>query len=118
MSAVAGYRLSMDEMTAAAAAIGCRLDCPYVTRGTVLRADPAAVMVTNNATETRWWQDVAQHCTAICLIRGRLRWKSTLCGQIALYFGADRAAFTAAFAPFGAIGHYLPDEAASGSRWR
>lgn len=74
---------------------------PYIGRGFAWDADPAVIVVTNNVTETRWWQAPGREASAVCLIRGRLLWKSTLQGQTTLYFGTDVAAFRAAFAPFG-----------------
>lgn len=110
MSAIAGYRQRPDEMTAAAASIGCRLWAPHVGRDFTWEPDPAVIVVTNNATETRWWQALAWPCSAMCLIRGRLQWKSTLQGQTAFYFGADMAAFKAAFKPVGPIiGEFAED---------
>jgi hypothetical protein len=106
---VASYRLTPADMTAAAASIGCRLSCPHVTRKTILEFDPAVVLVTNNSTDSRWWQEVAWRSTAWCLIRGRLQWKPTLQGQIALYFGDDLAAFSTAFSPFGTVLKHAPD---------
>jgi len=60
-----------------------------------------AVIVTNNATDTDWWQDLAGHASAMCLVFARLYWMSTLQGQTVLYFGDDPAAFRAAFRRFG-----------------
>ena len=100
---IAGYRLRPDEMTAAAASIGCRLAWPHLDRTTIFDPDPSTVLVTNNATETKWWQDIAACCTAVCCPLGRLLWKSSLQGQTVLYFGADKEAFTAAFRPFGFV---------------
>lgn len=62
------------------------------------------VMVTNNSTDSRWWQHLARQNPAICLIRGRLRWKSTLQGQTAFYFGPDPGSFAAEFGRFGKCG--------------
>ena len=91
MTAVSAYRLTPDEMASAAERIGCRFLVPHTTaafRWTWDGAGPV-VMVTNNATDSRWWQNLARQSPAICLIRGRLRWKSALQGQTAFYFGRD-----------------------------
>jgi hypothetical protein len=90
-------------MTAAARTLGCRLWTPHIGRDFTWNTDPAVIVVTNNATETRWWGQLASACTAMCLIRGRLRWKSTLQGQTAFYFGTGTGTFKAAFSSFGAI---------------
>lgn len=110
MSAIAGYRQRPDEMTAAAASIGCQLWVPHIGRDFTWEPDPGVIVVTNNATETRWWQALAWPCEAMCLIRGRLQWKSTLQGQTAFYFGDDKAAFRAAFKAFGNVkGEFTED---------
>lgn len=106
MTVIPGYRQQPDVLAAAAATIGCHLSCPHITTGNVPQPDPAVVLVTNNSTDSRWWQHLAEHSRAQCLIRGRLQWKSTLQGQIALYFGDDPEAFRAAFAQFGATSRW------------
>jgi hypothetical protein len=100
---IPAYRLTPDEMTEAAAMIGCKLTYPHIGRGWLWEPDPDVVLVTNNSTETRWWQDAAAGATAVCLIRGRLHWKSTLQGQTALYFGLGVEAFRVVFSRFGVI---------------
>lgn len=101
MTVVPAYRLTPDEMTAAAESIGCKLWTPYVGRDFTWAAHPGVIVITNNATETRWWQALAGQASAFCCILGRLQWKSTVQGQTALYFGTDVEVFKAAFAPFG-----------------
>ena len=99
---VADYRKTPDQFRAAAARLGCALAVPHITRGWEWDRDPTAILVTNNATETAWWQFLAEYATAICMPLGRLTWKSTLQGQTVLYFGPDTDGFRREFIRFGA----------------
>ena len=87
--------------------LGCRLAVPHITRGWEWDSDTTAILVTNNATETAWWQDTAGHATAVCCPLGRLIWKSTLQGQTVLYFGPDIEGFRREFSPFGFVLRHL-----------
>ena len=67
-----------------------------------------AVLLVNNATETKWFQAAAEHSTAICTPRSRIRFLdphgnpgAPLQGQSVLYFGSSPAAFISEFAQFG-----------------
>ena len=79
-----------------------RLESGEITAGCVL---------VNNATETAWFQGLADAAVAICLLRGRVKFLDTsgkaigapLQGQIVLYYGSDRAAFSKAFAELGSV---------------
>lgn len=69
-----------------------------------------ALVLVNNATDTVWFQDMAQHSNAICLLRGRVRFwgidgqtGAPLQGQVVLYFGANNDAFRAQFEAFGLV---------------
>lgn len=97
------YRKTPEPFRAAAAAIGCRLSVPHITRGWEWDTDPNVILVTNNATETAWWQFLGEQATAVCCPLGRLIWKSTLQGQTVLYFGADIYGFRREFIPFGFV---------------
>jgi hypothetical protein len=61
-----------------------------------------ALVLTNNATETRWAQELLAESTAVCFLRGRLRYlnaelkeeNSSLQGQMIVYFaGQSQVAF-------------------------
>jgi len=71
-----------------------------------------ACVLVNNATETTWFQMMADTSKAICFPRGRVKFinefgvrsKSPLQGQAILYFGNDTARFVESFSQFGWIG--------------
>jgi hypothetical protein len=102
------YRLWPDDMEKAATELGCRLWNPHITRGWTWTPEPAVIVVTNNATETRWWQALGTAATAVCFPLGRLKWKSELQGQTVLYFGDNVEAFVTAFERFGPVGVASP----------
>ncbi len=68
-----------------------------------------ACVLVNNATETAWFQLMLKASSAICFIRGRVRFLNAegentgapLQGQAVLYFGNKAAAFQDAFRDFG-----------------
>lgn len=72
---------------------------------------PAAVVLTNNATETRWWQRLAQASSAVCFVAGRIRFlsangadaNSPLQGQTIVYLGPDHELFIENFRQFGML---------------
>lgn len=71
----------------------------------------AAVVLTNNATDTRWWQSLARSSSAICLVAGRIRFRGPdgafagagLQGQTIAYLGPDRSRFVERFGAFGVV---------------
>jgi phage N-6-adenine-methyltransferase len=78
--------------------------CEHVQSGEVT----SAVVLVNNATETRWFQEGMALASAVCFPRGRIRFISPdgelgtpLQGQAFLYFGPDAAAFSDEFGEFG-----------------
>jgi ParB family chromosome partitioning protein len=71
----------------------------------------AAILLTNNYTDTVWFHEAASACTAICFTRGRLnfidstgsRRMQPIQGQTFLYFGKDLEAFAEQFRTVGFI---------------
>ena len=70
----------------------------------------AAIVLVNNATETAWFQRLAQVAQAICFPKSRIRyWRpdgdtnSPLQGQTFIYCGDDLEAFRREFARFGLV---------------
>jgi len=70
-----------------------------------------AVVLVNNATETRWFQAMLSVASAVCFPAGRVKFwhpekKSTpLQGQAVVYVGKNRKAFTRAFKDLGSVCH-------------
>lgn len=70
----------------------------------------AAIVLVNNATETRWFQSVADISSAICFPLGRVRFwavdkiaATPLQGQATIYIGPNRDKFRLVFTPFGFV---------------
>jgi len=70
----------------------------------------SAIVLVNNATETKWFQPMMLMCNAICFPEGRVHFWSTtketatpLQGQAILYFGSSVDSFKDNFSIFGAI---------------
>lgn len=70
-----------------------------------------AIVLVNNATETQWFQSLAQECDSMCLVAKRIAFynldgkecSGNTRGQIFLYFGHDKKRFKAEFSPIGVI---------------
>jgi DNA N-6-adenine-methyltransferase (Dam) len=68
----------------------------------------AAIMLTNNCTDTEWFEDAAGPTQSICFSHGRIRFKrrhgqevAPTQGQAFFYFGPDVARFVRVFQVFG-----------------
>lgn len=73
-----------------------------------------AITLTNNATETSWFQNVARLGVAVCFVKGRVPfWQpggedgAPLQGQALMYLGPNTDAFLREFASFGLVGELI-----------
>lgn len=78
--------------------------CEHYEAGDV----PAAIVLVNNATETKWFQMLAGKARAVCFPKGRVKFwhpnkanAAPLQGQALLFFGGNSAAFVRTFCSFG-----------------
>lgn len=70
-----------------------------------------ACVLVNNATETGYYQDMLKECSAVCFVKGRVKFVdkkgepsgAPLQGQTILYFGKERARFKEFFQEFGVV---------------
>jgi len=70
-----------------------------------------ACVLVNNATETGWYQPMMERASAICFIKGRIKFLdkngnpggAPLQGQTILYFGGNTDKFTTAFGKLGKV---------------
>lgn len=69
-----------------------------------------AILLTNNYTDTAWFQDAAAWANLICFTRGRIAFDSPhgeknapIQGQAFFYFGANVEQFAERFSPFGIL---------------
>jgi len=77
------------------------------TNGTIKQA----CVLVNNATETKFYQNMLKNCTAVCFIKGRVKFidkngnskGAPLQGQTILYFGKQPGLFEENFSYFGRI---------------
>jgi ParB family chromosome partitioning protein len=70
----------------------------------------AAILLTNNGTDTDWWHTAAAAAQAVCFTRGRIKFESPasesttpLQGQTFLYFGPEPERFREVFQQFGIV---------------
>jgi len=72
-----------------------------------------ACVLVNNATETAWFQRMLAGCSALCLVKGRIKYlnsnmeieHSPLQGQVVVYFGKNIGSFGTAFQSLGRIAY-------------
>lgn len=69
-----------------------------------------AIVLVNNATETKWFQDISKVASALCLPQGRIRFWHTqrkeatpLQGQAVLYLGGKPKIFRQEFSQYGVV---------------
>jgi len=76
-----------------------------------IKRGSTGIVLVNNATETAWFQEMAEVCSAICFPKARIKFLdptgkasgSPLQGQAILYFGPDADAFADTFQQFGFV---------------
>lgn len=89
--------------------------CEKIVASYVDGSVPEAIVLVNNATETRSFQCMAFECAAICFPKGRIRYldesgkpaNTPLQGQAFLYFGDRPERFVDVFQKFGAVGKWV-----------
>jgi len=69
-----------------------------------------AIVLTNNATDTKWFQELVSVASAVCFVAGRVKYwgpanaiNSPLQGQAITYLGPSREKFASVFQQFGLI---------------
>jgi len=81
-----------------------------VAKNAAREFDQACVLV-NNATETNWFQSMLRDCTAVCFLKGRVKFidcdgnatGAPLQGQALLYFGDDASVLQEHFGDLGVV---------------
>jgi phage N-6-adenine-methyltransferase len=83
-----------------------------------------AIILVNNATDTAWFHDLLSVASALCLIKGRIKFldktgkpaNTPVQGQAAVYVGDDPDSFCKVFAGLGAVAFLAPTEEAMDGR--
>lgn len=73
-----------------------------------------AVVLVNNATDTHWFHEIASVSTAICLVRGRIKFydktgkpaNTPVQGQVFVYIGGNSEKFCQVFSAFGIVAKF------------
>lgn len=68
-----------------------------------------AIVLVNNATETKWGNTLLKNCSAVCFTKGRIKFvapdgtlgDSPLQGQMIVYFGSQKIKFIDEFSKYG-----------------
>lgn len=88
----------------------CQQFCSLLVAKYQAKEIEQACVLVNNSTETNWFQEMLSACTAICLVKGRVKFLDTngnpgapLQGQAVLYFGKRQATFQKNFEGFGKV---------------
>jgi ParB family chromosome partitioning protein len=73
-----------------------------------------AIVLVNNATDTQWFHEIASVATAICFVRGRVKFNdkngkpanSPVQGQVCIYVGGNAEKFCLVFSSFGIVARF------------
>jgi ParB family chromosome partitioning protein len=73
-----------------------------------------AIVLVNNATDTQWFHEIASVATAICFVRGRIKFNdkngkpanSPVQGQVCVYVGGNAEKFCLVFSSFGIVARF------------
>lgn len=73
-----------------------------------------AIVLVNNATDTQWFHEIASVATAICFVRGRIKFNdrngkpanTPVQGQVCVYVGGNAEKFCLVFSSFGIVARF------------
>jgi len=73
-----------------------------------------AIVLVNNATDTQWFHEIALVATAICFVRGRIKFNdrngkpanTPVQGQVCVYVGGNAEKFCLVFSSFGIVARF------------
>jgi ParB family chromosome partitioning protein len=73
-----------------------------------------AIVLVNNATDTQWFHEIASVATAICFVRGRIKFNdkngkpanTPVQGQVCIYVGGNAEKFCLVFSSFGIVARF------------
>lgn len=88
----------------------CSQFCERVSKAYADSEIESAIVLVNNATETRWFQGMLEKASAVCFLLGRVKFLrpeglagAPLQGQAILYFGEHGERFLEVFSQFGKV---------------